>query len=150
MLEMQSGGWPRSAYNAAMTDSSIEVSGDSPLRPKRGLSVNRAEGRVFDEAIEAAVDYRGDITLKRASTGEEISGYLFDCTDTDDPASATLRLLPPDGGRIAVPATDVTTISFSGRDTAEGKSFETWVKKYVERKLAGKPANIEPDETEDE
>jgi hypothetical protein len=133
-----------------MPDSSNDVNGDAPLRPKRGLTVSRSEGRLFDEAIEAAVDYRGDITLKRESTGEEIAGYLFDCADADNPTRATLRLLPPDGDRVSVPVADVTTIAFTGRDTAEGKSFETWVKKYVERKLAGKPANIEPDDTEDE
>jgi hypothetical protein len=133
-----------------MTTPDHEAPGDGPLRPQRGMTVDRADGRMFDEAIDAAVDYRGDVTVTRASSGESVAGYLFDCANADDREHAALRLLPPEGGRVTIPLTDVTSIAFSGRDTAEGKSFERWVKKYVERKLAGQPANIEPDETEDE
>ena len=33
--------------------------------------------------------------------------------------------------------------------TAAGKSFETWVKKFVSRKLAGESASIESEPLED-
>jgi hypothetical protein len=37
-------------------------------------------------------------------------------------------------------------LNFSGRDTAAGKSFETWVKKYQEKKAAGeKNIGLEPE-----
>ena len=59
-------------------------------------------------------------------------------------AERPIRLLPADGAeRITIPLRDVAAIQFTGRDTAEGRSFETWVRKYVQRKLAGEPANIE-------
>ena len=32
---------------------------------------------------------------------------------------------------------DIAGLAFTGKDTAAGKSFETWVKKYRERKAAG-------------
>ena len=95
--------------------------------------------------MEAIVDYRGDATVTRRSTGESIVGYIFDCAYRDDRVRAAVRLLPEDGSRrVTVPLHDVAAIELTGRDTAEGKSFETWVKKYVEKKLAGEPANIDP------
>ena len=32
---------------------------------------------------------------------------------------------------------DVAALAFTGKDTAAGKSFEAWVKKYNEKKAAG-------------
>ena len=32
---------------------------------------------------------------------------------------------------------DIASLAFSGRDTAAGKSFEAWMKKYAEKKAAG-------------
>jgi hypothetical protein len=79
---------------------------------------------------EVVVDYRGDVTIH----GEDgpVVGYVFDCVTGDAPV---LRVMPADGGAaVSVALADVATIEFTGRDTAEGKSFETWVKKYVEQK----------------
>ena len=55
--------------------------------------------------------------------------------------------LPPcafDGGRSEdhVSYSDVAQLSFTGRDMADGRSWEAWVKKYSERKAAGEK-NIE-------
>ena len=41
---------------------------------------------------------------------------------------------------------DVAALAFTGRDTAAGKTFEAWVKKYWEKKAAGeKNIQIEPE-----
>jgi hypothetical protein len=32
---------------------------------------------------------------------------------------------------------DIAALKFSGRDTAAGRSFDAWVKKYWEKKAAG-------------
>ena len=37
---------------------------------------------------------------------------------------------------------DVAQVSFTGRDMADGRSWEAWVRKYAERKAAGEK-NIE-------
>ncbi len=37
---------------------------------------------------------------------------------------------------------DIEQLSFTGRDMADGRSWEAWVKKYAERKAAGEN-NIE-------
>ena len=44
---------------------------------------------------------------------------------------------------------DVASLAFTGRDAAEGKSFETWVRKYREKKAAGeKNIRLEPEKLE--
>ncbi len=99
------------------------------------------EGQVFTpgaaaeivEAIEQAFDYRGDVTLK-LRCGESVAGYIFNRQSTDiDPY---LELFPTDGEdprRILY--RDIVTIAFTGEDTANGKSWETWVsKKESERR----------------
>ena len=49
-----------------------------------------------------------------------------------------VRLLPKDGKeKIGIAYAQIARLEFTGRDTAAGKSFETWVKKYRERKAAG-------------
>ena len=41
---------------------------------------------------------------------------------------------------------DIAALNFSGRDTAAGRTFEAWVKKYWEKKAAGeKNIQIEPE-----
>ena len=98
------------------------------------------EGRVFTpsspadtaEAVELAFDYRGDVTVTLRS-GESVAGYLYNRHVAADPY---LELFPadrPDARRI--PYADIGTIAFTGEDTANGKSWETWVsKKESERR----------------
>jgi hypothetical protein len=41
---------------------------------------------------------------------------------------------------------DIAALRFSGRDTAAGKTFDAWVKKYWEKKAAGETnIQIEPE-----
>ena len=60
---------------------------------------------------------------------------------------SVVRVIPTAGPkdrleRIAVPYSDIAGLAFTGRDTAAGKSWEAWVKKYMEKKAAGE-SNIE-------
>jgi len=49
-----------------------------------------------------------------------------------------VRLFPKNEDQnVSVPYNQVARVEFTGRDTAVGKSFETWVKKYAEKKAAG-------------
>jgi hypothetical protein len=98
-------------------------------------------------ALEKAFDYRGDvaITLK---DGSKVEGYIFDRRSAGATlADCVVRLFPKDRNeKVAVRYSDVARLEFTGRDTAAGKSFETWVKKYRERKAAGeKNIQIEPE-----
>ena len=94
------------------------------------------------EVIEKAFDYRGDVTLTLRS-GESVQGYLFDRRERD--AGPEARVMTPDGQRTTVPYAEVEKLAFSGRDPAAGKSWETWVRKYVEKKKAGQSISLEPE-----
>ena len=63
------------------------------------------------QALEKAFDYRGDVTITRKD-GTKVEGYIFDRRT----------------GK---------TLAESGRDTAAGRSWEAWVRKYWEKKTAG-------------
>ena len=93
------------------------------------------------EALEKAFDYRGDITVTRKD-GSIVEGYLYDRKTASTLADSVIRLIPqPKPGqpteRVNIPYSDVAGLQFSGRDTAAGKTFEAWVKKYWEKKAAG-------------
>jgi tRNA splicing ligase len=98
-------------------------------------------------AFEKAFDYRGDITLT-LKDGSKVEGYIFDRRSNGPTlADCTVRLFPKNQDqKVAIRYSDVARLEFSGKDTAAGKSFETWVKKYTEKKAAGeKNIGIEPE-----
>jgi transcriptional antiterminator Rof (Rho-off) len=97
------------------------------------------------EVIEKAFDYRGDVTLT-LTDGSVVEGYLFDRRERD--GKAEVRVMTPAGERKTVPYAEVEKLAFTGRDPAAGKSWETWVKKYVEKKKAGQTISLEPEKLE--
>jgi hypothetical protein len=98
------------------------------------------------EGLEKAFDYRGDVTITKTD-GSAIEGYIFDRHTGSTLADSYIRLLPKNGGqKLTVSYADVAGIAFTGRDTAAGKSWEAWVRKYFERKAAGETnIQIEPE-----
>jgi hypothetical protein len=54
------------------------------------------------------------------------------------------------GGRHCIPVSKISQVNISGRDMAAGKSFDTWIRKYVEKKIKGEAANIECESLDDE
>jgi len=103
-----------------------------------GWIPNLATDAEIREALEKAFDYRGDLTITMKS-GEKVEGYLFDRRN-DGPtlADCYARMIPKGRQeRIRVAYSDVAALAFTGKDTAAGKSFAAWVKKYNEKKAAG-------------
>ena len=99
------------------------------------------------EALEKAFDYRGDLTITLKS-GQKIEGYLFDRKIKGPSLSECfVRLMVKDSAeKISIAYSDVAALAFTGRDTAAGKSFAAWVKKYNEKKAAGeKNIGIDPE-----
>ena len=99
------------------------------------------EGRIFRpanvadtaEAVELALDYRGDVTLGLKS-GRRVVGYVFNRISNG--TTPSLELFPQgQPGVVTVPYADIETIMFSGKDTASGQSWEAWAtKKESERR----------------
>jgi hypothetical protein len=98
------------------------------------------------EALEKAFDYRGDITVTRKD-GSKVEGYLFDRRTGATLADSFIRIIPmKETTKVNIAYSDIAGLVFSGRDTAAGKTFEAWVKKYWEKKAAGeKDIQIEPE-----
>ena len=89
------------------------------------------------EALEKAFDYRGDVTLTRRD-GTEVQGYLFDRRTGPSLEASVVRVIPTTSKeKLTIAYADVARVVFTGRDTAAGKTFEAWVKKYWEKKAAG-------------
>ncbi len=97
------------------------------------------------DALEKAFDYRGDVTITRKD-GSVVEGYLYDRRTGPSLMESVVRLIPtpPKGTpagtavqRVNIAYGDVAALKFSGRDTAAGKTFDAWVKKYWEKKAAG-------------
>jgi hypothetical protein len=93
-------------------------------------------------ALEQAFDYRGDVAVTRTD-GSVVEGYLFDRRTGDGLTDSHVRIMPADGSDVVTVGYDeVARLQFSDRDPAAGKSWETWVKKYVQKKLKGESASI--------
>ena len=103
------------------------------------------------DALEKAFDYRGDVTITRKD-GSRVEGYVFDRRNGPTLEASMVRLIPQNSApqnpsqKISIAYSDIAALAFSGRDTAAGKSWEAWVRKYWERKAAGeKGVALEPE-----
>ena len=118
----------------------------------QGSTVDASNPDELRHALELAFNYRGDVTIARKSAGPPIEGYIFDIkAGNRDGRETVVRVIPKNSDeRIAIPLSEIASVIFTGKDTASGKSFETWIKKYAEKKLAGEKASIESEPLHEE
>jgi transcriptional antiterminator Rof (Rho-off) len=84
------------------------------------------------DALEKAFDYRGDITLKLKS-GEELVAYVFN----RDHEKKFLQVYPRDvDEKRVIQYAEIESLSFTGIDTAAGKSWKAWMEKYKAKEAA--------------
>ena len=124
----------------------IEVAAGREREQLEGWIPALASETEIREALEKAFDYRGDITITKKD-GSQVVGYLFDRRRGDSLADSFVRVIPSnEKTRVNIAYSEIAAIAFSGRDTAAGKTFEAWVKKYWEKKAAGeRNIQIEPE-----
>jgi hypothetical protein len=124
---------------------SNKVQNTDALEVSPGFKHEKLEGWVPElagddevrQALEKAFDYRGDVTITRKD-GSKVEGYIFDRKPGKNLADSAVRLFPKDADqRISISYSEIAALAFTGRDTAAGKSFEAWVRKYWEKKAAG-------------
>lgn len=98
------------------------------------------------DALEKAFDYRGDVTVTRKD-GTQVTGYLFDRRTGSSLTDSFVRVIPStERAKVSIAYAEIAALAFTGRDSAAGKSFEAWVKKYWEKKAAGeKNIRIDPE-----
>jgi hypothetical protein len=98
------------------------------------------------QALEKAFDYRGDVTLT-LKDGRKIEGYIFDRRTGKTLADSVVRVFPAGSEqKMNIAYADIAALAFSGRDTAAGRGWESWVRRYWEKRMAGeKNIRIDPE-----
>ncbi|HXA85289.1 MAG TPA: hypothetical protein VNZ47_09455 [Candidatus Dormibacteraeota bacterium] len=126
------------AENIAIKNAdSLEVAPGFKHEKLEGWVPELAGDEEVRQALEKAFDYRGDVTITRKD-GSKVEGYIFDRRTGKTLADSAVRLFPKDADqKISIPYSEIAALAFSGRDTAAGRSFEAWVRKYWEKKAAG-------------
>ena len=101
------------------------------------------------EVLEKAFSYRGDVTIT-FKNGQKLECYIFDRHAGKTLQDSFVRIIPQNSTeKMSIPYSDIAGLAFTGRDTAAGKSWEAWVKKYLEKKAAGeKNIALAPDALE--
>jgi hypothetical protein len=104
---------------------------------------NSLEGKTFRPAnreelakhMQEAFDYRGDTTLL-LDDNSTVEGYIFNF----DPKRAQVQIYVKGEGKDSFPQTvdfnKVTGLTFSGADTAFGKSWDSWQTKSEKQRAA--------------
>ena len=86
--------------------------------PSRGWSAPASA-----ESLRVAFEYRGDVTLL-LDDDSRVDGYLSNLTDD------AIRLwCRGETAQLEIPIRQVKHVELTGRDTASGKSWQTWMKK---------------------
>jgi len=116
---------------------SLEVAPGAAHRAVEGWVPELAGEQDLLAALETAFDYRGDVTITRKE-GSVVEGYIFDRRQAGTLAQSVVRVIPKDSHqKLTIPYSDIAALAFTGRDTAAGKSWEAWVRRYWEKKAAG-------------
>ena len=137
------------AAHAELDPEKLEIAAGTARQNVEGWVPELATDADLRSALEEAFEYRGDVTITRKD-GTKFEGYIFDRTTGDSLATSFVRLLPKDSNnRVKISYAEIAALAFTGRDTAAGKSYEAWVKKYWAKKATGEgEASIQPDALE--
>ena len=121
----------------AVNPDQLEVAEGREKEQLEGWIPSLASDDEIREALEKAFDYRGDVTIT-LKDGRVVNGYIFDRRSGQTLATSAVRVIPAaERTKLTIAYSDIAGLNFSGRDTAAGKSFEAWVRKYWEKKAAG-------------
>jgi hypothetical protein len=130
------------------TLASASRSAADEARYVQGAVFAAAEPEALRAALDEALSYRGDVTITLRD-GRSIEGYLFDRRQGPTLETSTIRLIPSASTslsgeeKVTVAYREITSLAFSGRDTAAGKTWENWIRRYAAQKLRGESAGIE-------
>jgi len=128
---------------------SLEVVPGAQREKLEGWIPELATPEELRSALEEAFGYRGDVLITRKD-GSQVDGYIFDRRNGSTLAESYVRLLPRNGGpKLSISYAEIAALAFTGRDMAAGKSWESWVRQYWEKKSAGeKNISIQPEKLE--
>lgn len=128
---------PQHMHLSANDPDSLEVAEGTVHDKIEGWIPDLASEADLRDALERAFDYRGDVTITRKN-GDHVEGYIFDRRHGATLDTSVVRLIPQNSSeKISIRYSDIAALAFTGRDTAAGKSWEAWVRKYWEKKATG-------------
>jgi len=127
----------------------LEVAPGAARAQVEGWAPDLATPEELRAALDKAFDYRGDVTIMRKD-GAKIEGFVFDRRKGATLEQSFVKLMPKDSDeKLAIAYADIAALAFTGRDTAAGKSWEAWVRKYWEKRAAGeKGFGLQPESLE--
>jgi hypothetical protein len=145
----ESGRKPTDSDPGLTDPDSLEVVPGSTHEKLEGWVPELATPDELRTALERAFDYRGDVLITRKD-GTKIEGYIFDRRTGKTLDDSFVRLLPNDGSqKVCISYADIAALAFTGRDMAAGKSWETWVRHYWDKKAAGdSDISLQPEKLE--
>ena len=135
-------------HQPAANPDALEVAPGKHRENLQGWVPELASAEEVRAALEQAFDYRGDVQITRKDS-TVLEGYVFDRRSGRTLQDSFVRLMPKTGGgKISVSYADIAALAFTGRDMAAGKSWETWVRQYWEKRTAGEHISLHPEELE--
>lgn len=140
---------PSHTEGSSLDPDALEVAPGTLHEAVQGWVPQLATDEELRIALEKAFDYRGDVTLT-LKDNSKIDGYIFDRVVGKTLTTSFVRLMPKDASqKLKVSYADIAALSFTGKDTAAGKSWEAWVRKYWEKKASGEGVlSLEPESLE--
>ena len=140
---------PSHTEGSPLDPDSLEVAPGTLHDTVEGWVPDLATEEELRVALEKAFDYRGDVTLT-LKDNSKIEGYVFDRVAGNSLANSFVRVMPKQANqKLRVAYADIAALSFTGKDTAAGRSWEAWVRKYWEKKASGEGVlSIEPESLE--
>ncbi|HVR73895.1 MAG TPA: hypothetical protein VMT52_06160 [Planctomycetota bacterium] len=123
--------------------SEVSKTGAEGARFVQGYRAGAESPDALSAAVDAALDYRGDVTLLLEG-GVEVTGYLSN-REAGGPEPYVEVLTPTSARPERLLYRHIHGVSFTGKDPASGKSWETWVKKHKAKKEAeARGEKVEP------
>ncbi|MCP4759911.1 MAG: hypothetical protein GY894_06510 [Planctomycetes bacterium] len=107
----------------------------SPSGPSEGLDI-QFSAATREQTLAWMLSYRGDVTVVSLDGTTQV-GYAFNQT-----ANSIWLELADGSDRREIAISTIASVRFSGRDMAAGKSFDRWIQRYIDKKLAGEVAEI--------
>ena len=122
--------------------STISAASQSPYTSLEGQVFEASSVEKLAESLALAIDYRGDVTLE-LNDDTSIEGFIYRVDEENNPSTQKLQptlvyLFVKTGAKTSEPMTieaqRIRTISFTGEDTAFGKSWDEWTTKSQAQK----------------
>src|SRR5438067_6524460 len=134
---------------ASNNPDTLEVAVGTAHEQLEGWIPELASEAEIAQALEKAFDYRGDVTIT-LKNGSKLEGYIFDRRPGHGLSDSTVRLYQKDSDqKLSISYADIAALAFTGRDTAAGRGWEAWVRKYWEKRAAGeKDIGLKPEALE--